>query len=225
MSSYVKYRNLHLWTGLILLIPVSIIAVTGFLWNHEKTLGIKQVYDAPPLVDKTAGMVALTSASGSWNAHAAAVDAALEAGRAEWGDGAQLEKIELRSEPGYGILVKVKAPKDSDVMPEEITWSAAEQRVIERKGAMEAGTDWAKVVHDLHTGKIFSKGWGFLWSDSGAMAIMFLGVTGVVLYLIPVFKKRAQKRRNPGRPAPPSPPSSPATRKVPTAPVGTLTEV
>jgi len=201
MAAYVHYRNLHLWVGLILLIPVSIIALTGVLWNHEKTLGIKREYKKPkhgPV--SPAAPVELTAASDSWRQHGAAVDAALAAGRAEWGENASLERIELRNEPGYGLLVKVKAPKEANVTPEEIVWSVAEGRVVERKGDREAGMDWAKVVHDLHTGKIFSDGFGFLWSDSGALAILFLGVTGVVLYLIPVFKKRAQRRRNAARP-------------------------
>ena len=94
----------------------------------------------------------------------------------------------------------MKASEDSPVRPYEIVWSAGAGRVLERKGDPKAGVDWAKVVHDLHTGKYFSRRYGFLWSDGGALAILALGVTGVVLYLIPVLKRRA-KRKPPRRAA------------------------
>lgn len=93
------------------------------------------------------------------------------------------------------MVVKVKAPEESEVRPYEIVWSATTGTVIEKKGDPQAGTDWAKIVHDLHTGKFFSRQYGFIWSDSSALAILALGVTGVVLYLIPVLKKRSKKRK------------------------------
>jgi hypothetical protein len=214
MASYARYRDIHLWTGLILMIPVTVIATTGFLWNHEKVLGIKK---NKPL--KSARQEASTVLSGSldapvepslrvrsglWQEQAASVESALVAAREAWGADATIEKIELKHEPDYGLVVKMKVPEDSRLEPEEIVWSAVDQAVIsgknipkEKKGgkADAAETDWAKLVHDLHTGKFFSKNWGFLWSDSGATAIILLAVTGLILYALPFLKKRNNRRR------------------------------
>jgi len=202
MSNYARYRDWHMWIGLILLLPMSVIAATGFLWNHEKTLGIKveqpekyhkQEPESPPT--NAGDAVALVSHPSAWQDHADVVTAALAEARNEWGSDVPLERIELKSEPGMGLVVKVKASEESDIRPYEIVWSANAGRIVERKGDPKAGTDWAKIVHDLHTGKFFSRQYGFLWSDSSALAILALGVTGVVLYAIPALKKRAKKQK------------------------------
>ncbi len=201
MSNYARYRDWHKWIGLILLIPMCVIATTGFLWNHEKTLGIKheekKMKTKPaPSSDAETGPT-LMAETGAWQTHSGAIDAALAEARREWGDAIALERIELKQEDGYGTVVKVKASEDADVRPYEIVWSATQGRVIEKKGDPKAGTDWAKIVHDLHTGKFFSRKYGFLWSDSSALAIVALGLTGLVLYLIPVLKKRAKRAKAP----------------------------
>lgn len=200
MSNYARYRDWHLWIGLILLIPLSVIATTGFLWNHEKSLGIKDEHKhdrSTKVLNDQNGLpeTPLVASPGAWSNHEQSIDAALAAASQEWGPDIPLERIELKNEPGYGLVVKVKAPEESDVRPYEIVWSATTGTVIEKKGDPQAGTDWAKIVHDLHTGKFFSKQYGFIWSDSSALAILALGVTGVVLYLIPVLKKRSKKRK------------------------------
>jgi uncharacterized iron-regulated membrane protein len=223
MSNYARYRDWHMWIGLILLIPLSVIAATGFLWNHEKALGIKreeEKKDSYTATKADPSMPALVLSPRTWSDHGASIDAALAAASKEWGSDVPLERIELKDEPGYGLVVKVKAPEDSDVKPYEIVWSASTGSVIEKKGDPRNGTDWAKVVHDLHTGKFFSKQFGFIWSDSSALAILALGITGVVLYLIPVLKKRAKKKRIGGemvRPATVPLPSRPVVRPATSA--------
>lgn len=199
MSNYARYRDWHSWIGLILMVPITVIAATGFLWNHERALGLKHEEhqkemksDSPlPVEDRK---VDFAAKPGAWSNHSADIDNAIAAARAQWGTEVDLERIELKREHDLGLVVKVKADEESDVRPYEIIWSVADARVIERKGDPKNGTDWAKIVHDLHTGKFFSKRYGFVWSDSGAMAIMALGLTGVVLYTIPVLKKRAKKK-------------------------------
>lgn len=201
MSNYARYRDWHMWIGLVLLIPLSVIATTGFLWNHEKSLGIKPEIGHERTHEKTSAnndaAASLVSSPGAWNAHSQSIDAALAAARQQWGQDVPLERIELKDEPGLGLVVKVKAPEESGVRPYEIVWSANSETILERKGDPQAGTDWAKVVHDLHTGKFFSKRFGFIWSDSSALAILALSFTGLILYLIPVLKKRAKRKSSP----------------------------
>jgi uncharacterized iron-regulated membrane protein len=237
MSNYARYRDWHLWIGLVLLVPLTVIATTGILWNHEKSLGLKREHRAQEYQPRgeyqegrQLGLPAkreslpqpesrLVAAPGGWHDHAAAIDAALAAARDEWGPEVPLERIELRDEPRYGFVVKVKAREDAGRRPYEIVWSATTGAILEKKGDPQAGVDWAKVVHDLHTGKFFSKEYGFLWSDATGFAILALSVTGVVLYLIPVLKKR-EKRRNKslssasGAKTPQPHPSDPSRRPV-----------
>lgn len=200
MSNYARYRDWHMWIGLVLLVPLSVIATTGLLWNHEQSLGLKGAHESPLATDPAAiagppqSAAMLVAAPHTWTEHAGAVESALSAAALEWGGEIPLERIELKAEPGQGVVVKVKAPEEADVQPYEIVWSASSNAIIERKGAPQQGRDWAKLVHDLHTGKFFSRRLGFLWSDSGALAILALGATGVVLYLIPVLKKRGKSR-------------------------------
>lgn len=210
MSNYARYRDWHMWIGLILLIPLSVIAITGFLWNHEKSLGLKyeRESDSPSTQSPPDQSGTLVAETGTWTEHSNTIDAALAAAYREWGSNVPLERIELKNEPGIGIVVKVKAVETADVKPYEIVWSATSGTVIQKMGDPKSGPNWAKVVHDLHTGKFFSKEYGFLWSDSSAIAILALGVTGVVLYLIPVLKKRGKQRKNNQNPAGASVPAS-----------------
>jgi hypothetical protein len=208
MASYAKYRDIHLWTGLILLIPISVIATTGFLWNHEKSLGIKQTIKpkaqaghANPKQLKSAASTEspLRLHSGLWQEQAATMDAAILVARETWGADVAIERIELKHEQELGLIVKMKVPENANLSPEEIVWSP-DYGIVETKGekkgkGVKAETDWAKLVHDLHTGKFFSKNWGFLWSDSGALAIVCLSLTGVVLYVLPFLKKRHNRKK------------------------------
>jgi hypothetical protein len=217
--NYAQFRDWHLWIGLILLIPVSTIAVTGFLWNHEKTLGIKveeKKYEAmEPDHHKSqqsqekeeATPVSFVAQAGAWDSHRSAIDSALEEARREWGNDVELERIELKQEHDLGLVVKVKVHEDLGLRPYEIIWSAEQGRVVERKGDPKNGTDWAKIIHDLHTGKFFSKQYGFIWSDASALAIVALGITGVVLYVIPLWKKA---NKEPKKPAPAASNKAPA---------------
>lgn len=209
------------------MVPMSIIATTGFLWNHEKSLGIKQEHEQKSRVDAVTGSdspegskAALVAAPGAWTDHSQVIDAALAAASHEWGPNVPLERIELKNEPGLGLVVKVKAPEGSKIRPYEIVWSAAQGNVIEKKGDPKAGTDWAMIVHDLHTGKFFSKQFGFIWSDSSAIAIVALSLTGVVLYLIPVLKKRNKKKRQPSNtPGLPMPRNAPSVVRTAAPPL------
>jgi hypothetical protein len=207
MPNYSTYRTFHLWMGLILLVPMSVIAATGILWNHEKTLGLKgkEGYAEKPekaqrqRSQASAESPALTLGGNPWREQEGAVAAALAAARETWTADAPIERIELRNEPGLGPVVKVKIMESAGLEgPEEIVWSVAAAQIVERKGDPRDGMDWAKLVHDLHTGKFFSKNLGFLWSDSSALSILLLGITGVVLYVLPIFKKRANQKKRAG---------------------------
>lgn len=243
MSAYPKFRDLHLYAGLLLGIPLVVIALTGVMLNHAGRLGLKPLARGKtmssahlpdsaaavttaaahaatlPLSVDTAGKAdetvrdpqpagirsdggSFTSRPGGWQAYAPAVDAALAAAGELWGD-VPLDRIELKHEPERGMVVKIKAAHDVHAIEREIVWSVAQGGIVWRKGPPHAGNepiDWQRVVHDLHTGKFFSRTYGYWWSDVSGMALVLLGMTGGVLYAIPLLKKR-QKRRAPSSPA------------------------
>lgn len=201
MFTYARWRSWHKWAGLLLLAPVIVIAATGFLWNHEKSLGLKAMKmkgdEHAPRGKDNFHEAPLVIAPDAWRSHAANIDKALSACASEWGENAPLERIELKDEPGYGMVVKVKVSPRLDLdmdQPEEIVWSTARQTVVARKG-IAAERDWAELVHDLHTGKFFGKQYGFFWSDAGSVAIVFLGGSGVILFAVPLVKKRKNRKR------------------------------
>jgi hypothetical protein len=201
MSLYPKFRDVHLWVGLILLVPMGLIAATGVMLNHERLLGLKPQYEkkengekAEKKPKKSAEPVELTSRPNIWQTHSEQLNLALAEGAKIWGDAA-LERVELKNEMGHGLVVKIKVNHDyAGDGPEEIVWSVNEQAIVEKKGDPKAGMNWGKFVHDLHTGQVFSRSYGYFWSDVSGLAILALGLTGVVLYVIPLMKKMGKKK-------------------------------
>lgn len=261
MSLYPKFRDVHLWVGLILLVPLVIIGGTGVMLNHERLLGLKpelpKAKKEPKVatsnvaasstattlasVDKNAAerkqhgsadknhakehakkqhVSQLKLEAGLWQTHAASIDEALAAAEAEWGQ-VSLERVELRDENDYGLVVKVKASHEVFQPDREIVWSVASHEIVMKRGDKAEGIQWNKVVHDLHTGKFFSDMYGFWWSDLTGIAILALSATGVVLYIIPLSKKW-NKKKQPATARKPLPagmlPAS-AKSKLATAPV------
>ncbi|QDU28410.1 hypothetical protein ETAA8_35100 [Anatilimnocola aggregata] len=227
MSLYPKFRDVHLWVGLIVLIPMGLIAATGVMLNHERLLGLKPQYMKKEKKDKATEMAAspenetkyrekkaasspssLLAKQNSWQAHGEQVNLAIAEGVKIWGE-VPLERMEIKNEPGYGMVVKLKVDRAAQTGPEEIVWSMSEQAVVEKKGDPKAGMSWQKVVHDLHTGKIFSHDYGYFWSDVAGFAILLLGGTGVVLYVIPLVKKFG-KKKVPAKTAAKTPAGNPA---------------
>lgn len=261
MSAYPKFRDLHLYAGLLLGIPLVVIALTGVMLNHAERLGLKPHASAkarpspqqpsvaamstsvaaqaaalpqhgksagppegaaaggqPATLAEVADPHAFTARPGGWRVYAPALEAALAAAGEVWGD-VPLERVELKHEPQHGMVVKIKAAHDGRSRDREIVWSVAEQTILWRKGPPATGAepiDWQRVVHDLHTGKLFSRTHGYWWSDAAGAALVLLGLTGGVLYAIPLFKRR-QKRRGTASPVRAALPRRPAADVVRTA--------
>lgn len=254
MSWYPRFRDVHLWVGLIVMAPILVIAATGIGLNHEESLGLKglrkdkkdkgeshadagmkekgthseqhgkgeksagrgkradgekkgrknrgdavAVAEGPDAQTKTEA-ARFDTAGSAWTQQATGVDEAVAQARAMWGRDVALERIEMKyEESAGGLVVKVKAAKTESVEPDELVWSVAgHERLLrpEDRPASEsfAGVNWAKVTKDLHTGKFFSKAYGYWWSDIAAGALLLLSGTGLVLYAIPALKKRKKKR-------------------------------
>lgn len=223
MSLYPKFRDVHLYVGLVLMLPVMIISATGIGLNHEKLLGLKRDLPKPkrekrddrekprpgdkykesaevhPVSLGAAKPVeeTLTPRQSLLTDNASAFDGALAAARETWGD-VPLDHIQLKDEPGYGLVIKIKVPERSNLKPEEIIYSVVSREVVAKRGEKGEGYPLHKIIHDLHTGKIFSKDYGVAWSDISAASILLLSMTGLVLYVIPLWKKRNKPKKPTG---------------------------
>ncbi len=196
-SIHPQIRRLHLYGGLILLAPLLVVGATGVLLNHAEPLGLK-----PAKYGRRGGEAAeraaeaFTAAPAAWRTHAAEVDRALTAAAERWGN-VPLEHIQIKNEHGCGLVVKLKARGPVPAgCTRELVWSIAENRVL----AAEGGPNW---LADLHTGRIFSHTWGFLWSDIAGVTLVVLAITGVVLYCLPWLRRRAKARPRVREGAPP----------------------
>ena len=189
---YPKFRQVHLYGGLVVLVPLIVLAATGILLNHAERLGLKPPkYGQCPDMDTAERIAAEFVASPkAWEEHTAQVERALEAATKQWGQ-VPLEHVQIKNERGCGLVVKIKARGQLPAGPErELVWSVSEQRVLAGAG----GRNW---LVELHTGRVLSSRLGFIWSDLAAGTLLVLSVTGLVLYLIPILRKR---RKNLGLP-------------------------
>lgn len=189
MPRFAAFRKIHRYVGLLALLPLLVLSATGILLNHADRLGLKSVkYGKSKGEDqKAAGRTAagFVADRKAWEECAADVERALSAAAEQWGR-MPLEHIHIKNERGRGMVVKIKArghlPPGNG--PEELVWSVGERRWLSESGG---GGNW---LLDLHTGKIFSARFGFLWSDIVAGVLLALSASGLILYLLPIAKKR-----------------------------------
>ena len=149
----------HLWLGVITTGVVLILAVSGILLNHKRTLGLMP--DVPH--EPTGGFTeALPLAALADAAAAAAPDAA----------GAGVDRMDVRPRAG---IIKVRF-RDDPVT--EVTLDINDATVL------HVGERNDVFLEKLHSGEIFGDAW-ILLSDFGAVALIILIGTGYWLWLFP----------------------------------------
>lgn len=181
------FRKYHTWLGVGLTGFIVLIAATGIYLNHKVTFNA-----VLPLPAKPAGPPLLTTATDP-AALPVGVAAALAAARDRYGD-VPVEKVELKAEGGrLAVLVKTAAgelavvpgPDGPAAMP------ADEYEAAERQAR---GTNWGKIIKDLHTGKVAGLA-GKLTADFTAVVLAALCATGVYLWAVPLLRKRRSARQ------------------------------
>jgi hypothetical protein len=65
---------------------------------------------------------------------------------------------------------------------------------LDRAGEDASAINWAKLVDDLHTGKVFGSA-GVLLIDVTSGVIIALTLTGIYLWGVPMLRKRQSRRR------------------------------
>ncbi len=223
----------HRWIGLALLLPVAVVAATGVLLVHESLWVNKEAAKPQGISPETppgerAGRSAddLFPYAEAWQSRMPAFHAALEHFRAEHGD-LPLREVQLRRDAAAGWVIKVKSLPTPNSRERELLWAADAGRPLAPPAGAQAyrtadGWDWKKIVKDLHTGKLLGNATGWIWADAAGLGMIFLAVSGLLVYGKLWTAKRAQRKKAAGmrhaerphvQPAPPRPVADPAVSR------------
>lgn len=151
---------IHLWLGVIATAILLVLAVTGFLLNHKKPLGLMPDVSRPGIEDVTKAL--------PLSEITAAALAAVPAATAEAG----IDRMDVRLDDG---LVKVRF---DDRTVTELTLDLRTAEVL------HMGERNDVFLEKLHSGEVFGDAWVLL-SDAGAVALVLLLVSGYWLWLYP----------------------------------------
>jgi hypothetical protein len=169
MNTNVSIRKLHYWTSIVIALPASILLASGLLLQTKKDWGWVQ----PP---EQRGSAATPQVS--LEAILAAVAGEAQLGVDGWAD---VNRIDLR--PGKG-LAKVWLHSGWEVQVDLGT--AAILHVAYRR---------SDLIESIHDGSYFAGNWTKLgvFLPTGA-ALLFLWLSGLWLFLIPILAKRRRRR-------------------------------
>lgn len=208
-----RFRRWHKWGGLGAGLFLLVVASSGIVLNYKRPIFAVLGLEGEAKEAKSAGTKsrlsaqrenpagALTTAAG-FTAGILSLDQALATARDTWGD-VSLERIELRADRGL-LVYRVRARGGAEVQINAITGAhflkgAYEKVKVAADGTAGARTpDWGKIILDLHTGQIGGEA-GKIIMSLAALLLIFLTMSGVYLWLKPVYLRR--KKFRPGVPA------------------------
>lgn len=209
LASWIAWlRWSHRWIGLLLMIPLTVVAATGVLLVHESLWAGKEATARQPSkkaavpADSTAPAGDLLPEIDAWHARLPAIEAALKYFRTTHGS-LPLREVRLQQDHAYGWIVKVKSLPGHQTAEREILWAADRMVPIEvaKPGSAEfyrapgGGWNWKKLVKDLHTGQVFGGLPGTLWADAAGLSIVLLGLTGFIVFVKLWLTKRSQRTK------------------------------
>ncbi len=179
MSALRVWRRVHLWVGLMTAVPTVVLAVSGVLWLHRDALGLHKKNVEPPKPFPSASVEQVSAprlTAAGWRDHAAAIDEAIAAAEALWLASPQLDRIELKQQPGHGVIIKIRAVKGAGVSPHEICYSVVHRAVV----SLGSGPNW---IEQLHKGDLFfGSRWSFLWLDLSAAGMLVVVISGLWIW-------------------------------------------
>lgn len=150
----------HLWLGVLVTVMTLVLAVTGILLNHKKSLGLMPGVDHAPTapIDQALPLSDLIRSA----------DERVGPEVAAHG----VDRMDVRPSDG---IVKVRY---TDPSVTEVTLDLATGRVL------AVGERNDVFLEKLHSGEIFGDGWVLL-SDAVAIALALLLVSGYWMWLYP----------------------------------------
>lgn len=163
-------REVHLWASLAIVLPLSVVIVTGILLLLKKDVDWIQ----PP--SKKSEPYALTISFDEILKHAATVP---EANLTRWKD---IDRLDVRPKKG---IVKVRGKNRW-----EIQLSTQDGRVLQ---VMRRNSDLIESLHDGSWFHDMAKYWVFL---PAAVILLIMLITGMYLFIITIVgRSRVKKRR------------------------------
>ncbi|MCX7871827.1 MAG: PepSY domain-containing protein [Verrucomicrobiae bacterium] len=186
------FRKYHSFIGLIAAVFLCIVGLTGAVLNYKKSIfGALGLESDGKLVKENQGR--------NFNIGSVRIDNlpvsfahALEVAKQKFND-ENYEKIELKCENGVWVY-KIKIQGKGELWinaetGESFKKGEYKKAVIDGSGRpLERGTDWGKLLIDLHTGKIGGE-FGKALITFVAICLLFLSVSGVYVYLKPLFMR------------------------------------
>ena len=199
-----QFRQWHKWGGLTAGLMLLVLGTTGIVLNYKQPifsrLGIESKRgdrDVSPLpARKFQNHVNFTTDGGI---SGAAVDfaAAVAIARTQWGD-VPLERVEVRSERG-SVTYRFRKTGGEELWIDAADGTHLVKGPYERIGKADATgtptrqTDWAKILIDLHTGRMGGEAGKAVMSCAGLMLVL-LTLSGVYLWAKPILNRRQNAR-------------------------------
>ena len=207
----IKVKEWHGWIGVALSLLIIVVCASGIYLNHKDFFkpgeGPEKKPDGKMMAAGAGGKAGGyreddERASGALTTRTALVDLPVSFARAldmaeERFGGVAVEKIELRDERGE-LVYKVKVGEERELIVNALSGEQALKDGYRHDEASAAGGggrgyDWAKIVKDLHTGKIGGEA-GKLLIDATSIAVMGLTLSGLYLWAVPRARKRKAAR-------------------------------
>lgn len=212
-----RFRQWHTWVGLVAALFLLVVGTSGVVLNYKKP-----IFRALGLPDEKEKMTLSPGGKPSRDA-AGGIDPlalpvtlqqALTIAAREMGAG-PLERLELKDDGGVW-LYKIKHRGGRELWLNAETGAHFTKGEYERAALMTGGrpeprgTDWGKILIDLHTGKIGGDV-GKAVMTAAAVLLLFLTLSGVYLYAKPLLLRRANAKAK----ARLAPLASPAATTIP----------
>jgi uncharacterized iron-regulated membrane protein len=184
-----KFRKWHTWTGLLAALFILVVAASGIILNYKKPIFTALGLEARPVKQEAKKTVAHNDVASLPVSFAQALDLS----EREMGLGS-VERVELKREAGTWIY-KIRRAGGRELWIDGVTGATFTKgeytkAVMDSGGKPRAGgTDWGKLVLDLHTGKIGGET-GKAIMTIAAVVLLFLTLSGVYLYAKPLLIRR-----------------------------------
>lgn len=161
-------RTIHYWISIVVIAPLMLVSLTGILLHVKKHLAwVQPTEHAATPGRPTMGMAELVD-----------IAAAAHPGVGAWDEVARIEIRPRRN------LAKVVGADDVEVQVD--LGSGAVLQVAQRR------SDWLESLHD---GSFFGDVVKYGWFLPTAVLLLLSTLTGLVLFLLPYWRKAARRRR------------------------------
>ena len=168
----------HLWFGVIFTIALLVIAITGILLNHKRSLGLMPDVPHEPTAAFSSSLPLDSLAAIALRATGGGTSGETAPGPAD-PTRARVDRMDVRPRDGY---VKVRL---RDAASTEVTIDLVAGRVL------HTGRRGDVFLEKLHSGEAFGGSWVLL-SDAAAVALVITLLTGYWLWLAPKLRRKGE---------------------------------